>query len=177
MKKLVFVILTIFILVPLSGCTAIKDLWISLDPASEFSYEGWKTEKLLGFGTIQLPDDWLLSEIDGYYMIRKPGTTAGSYEVVLFQSKAYTAETDDVNPLGFEIHFSESISVNGLSNGPVYGKGKYSVNGIETTLWYIQIYSSPSPESLLFLAEESALDEDMVRKLAASVAQGKRNGQ
>ena len=87
---------------------------------------------------------------------------------MLFQTKAYTTKTCDANHLYGEIRFLERISAKVLSNGPIYGKRRYFIDGTETIRWFIEISSSSENLSLLFLAEGTSLDEYMIRKIAAS---------
>ena len=65
MKRL-FCVMLVLLLCVLSGCAAIEDLMLSIDPASEFSYEGWKTVELIDYGTIKIPTDWEVHEEGGY---------------------------------------------------------------------------------------------------------------
>ena len=132
-------------------------------------YIGWQDVSIPEVGKFKIPPEWVVTQTeDTVYIIDKPIDEEG-YKIYLIN--VYRKNDYIVSPyeLGEDIQKVKATTITGFSNGAVYGKEEYIINGKKETKYFLDVgYSSGGRKQLHFLAWDDLIDEKTLSKIAYS---------
>jgi hypothetical protein len=109
-----------------------------------YDYTGWKTVEIGDCGTIQIPEEWISSEKDGLIYLSDKELFDEGCNTFFVQSRSYgkSGEEGIVESNAFSKNVSKKQYTKsaGLSNGAVYGKALYSIDGANCELCFLEFF-------------------------------------
>jgi hypothetical protein len=137
-----------------------------------YDYTGWKTVEIGDCGTIQIPKEWIVSEKDGLIYITDKELSEEGCSAYFIQSHSYAGthigdeDIKESNAFSANLQNMQVTESAVLSNGAVYGKALYSINGTDRELCYLDF--SRYHTRVRLVAWSDLISEDTRIKIASS---------
>lgn len=135
-------------------------------------YNGWKTLYIETYGTVKVPDSWILESKDGLFYLTDKPLDEDSCNIFFIQTKSYATVFENYesvvesNRKANQFQHKKMISGGVLSNSVTYGKSLYLVNGVEREMLNINLLFGQ--KEIEFVAWDESIDESFLKKMGES---------
>jgi len=156
MKKIIILLwFVVFVLIAI----LVYMCYSALAPRNEYNYDGWKRVTFDENGSFMIPNEWTMTENDGYYYILDEED-----KPVLVQTYSYEGSNiTDSNLYCDRLSVDKTLYSQVESNGISYGKVLIKRNGIKTENYEISLLPS-----LVMLFWDENCSEELVLKIVSS---------